>query len=109
MSHRRRILKRLKHFYDAEGPGALLLLDPIDIIGKPGNQRYAAAVNQLVSEGMIRGIAMEGSNRPAFCLNPKRIDDVMKALRWYRDPAAQFIVGALLAVAGLVLTFFLGQ
>jgi hypothetical protein len=100
MSYRKRILRRLKHFYDEQGPGDLLLLDPIDIIGKPGGQKYVAAVNQLMEERLIYGVA--AGERPAFRLNPDRIEEVKRELRWYRDPALQFVVGTLLAVGGLV-------
>jgi len=101
MSYRRRILSRLKHFYDEVGPPALLSLDPIDIIGKPGDQKYVAAINQLLAEQLILGKSGVESNRPAFYLNPDRISDIEKELCWYRNPALQWLVGIVIAICGL--------
>lgn len=101
MSYRRRILSRLKDFYDKEGPPGLLILDPIDILGKPGNQKYVAAINQLLAEGLILGKLGGESNKPAFAPNPDKINDIEKELRWYSDPALQFLVGSLIAASGL--------
>ncbi len=101
MKYRRIILKRLRHFYDNEGPPGILELNPIDIIGKPGNKKFVAAINQLLAEKLILAQPGVESNRPAFCLNPDRIDDIEKELLWYRDPALQFLVGTVIAVGGL--------
>ena len=114
MSYRREILKRLKHFYDDVGAdeSAYLLLDPIDIIGTPGNAKYVAAINQLLREDFIRAVVPKGSNRPAFSLNVAKIEDINKELNILRSPTFIFVVSTLIALAGLMLgivKFVLGR
>jgi len=103
MSYRRRILRRLVDFFDKVGPTQLLKLDPMDIIGKPVNEKYAAALNQLLAAKLVLGEDVGGGIGPAFRLNPDKLDDIKRELRWYRDPAWQFWVGTGIAIAGLVL------
>jgi hypothetical protein len=110
MSYRRHILARLKHFRGEVGPPGLLSLDPTDILGKPADQKYAAAINQLLEEKLVLGKAGVESNRPAFCLNPDKLNEIEEELRWYRDPALQWLVGAVIATCGLawaVISFLL--
>ena len=115
MSYRRLILKRLKHFYDdaGSGHGAYLLLDPLDIVGKPlpgkRGQRYSAAINQLIREQLIVGVSV-GGGKAGFSLNSDRIDNVKKELQWWRNQAIIVIVSTTIALAGLiwaVLRFFI--
>ena len=107
MSYRKLILKRLKHFWDTEGPGKYLKLDPIDILGKPADTKYVAAINQLLAEKLILGIDQGGT--PAFSLNPAEIDDIMKELSWSRNPTILFLVPVLIALAGLVWAVLKGK
>ena len=106
MSYRRLILKRLRHFYDNAGSAhdTYLLLDPVDIVGKtlPGKRgkKYVAAINQLMREGLVLSVVAGG--KPAFSLNPDRIDDVSSELHWWRNPAIIVIVTTLIGLGGLV-------
>lgn len=115
MSYRRLILKRLRHFYNdaGSGHGAYLLLDPVDIVGKPlpgkRGQRYSAAINQLLREELIVGVPV-GGGKAGFSLNSDKIEDVNKELQWWRNQTIIVVVSTLIALAGLiwaVLKFFL--
>ena len=115
MSFRRLILKRLNHFYEGAGSaeGGYLLLDPVDIVGRPlpgrRGERYAAAINQLLRERLIVGAAI-GGGKGGFSLNPDKLDDIRKELHWWRNQAIIVVASTLIALAGLiwaVLRFFL--
>jgi len=103
MNYRKIVLKRLLDFYEKEGPPpAFLSLDPIVIIGIPVNKDYADAINRLISEGIIVGVSAS-DNKPAFTLNPEKIDTVRKILRpLWKNPTFQWLVGILIAVAALL-------
>ena len=109
MGYRKRILRELKDLYDQKGHDAYTFLDPQNILKKPGNDAYAAAVNTLLAERLIIGISTAGK-KPAFRLNPDLIDEIKKELDWCRSPISQWIITSIIAVCGLavaVIKFFL--
>ena len=73
-----------------------------------GEQKFVAALNQLLHEELI--LVIEGGEVPpesgggqrlAVCLNPDRVTEVRKELLvWYRDP--RFIIPAVIGLAGVV-------
>ncbi len=104
MSDRETILRALMDLYNRRRPNSFLYADEMPNFGPP---EFAAAVNQLLSEGLIRGA--EGDEVPGSTerrllvgINHEKSGVVRQELAavWFRDP--RFIIPALAAVAGLV-------
>ena len=93
--YRRLVLEQLVRFgNEVGGPDAYLSLAPKSILGRPGDQGYVAAINELLEEGLILGVASPESE-PAFPLNPAKRAEVETELRssWYHRPVWQWAIG----------------
>jgi len=88
--------------YSEKGPNCFAQADTLPA-SSPVRQSFLAAINQLLREEIIRGIAAGevhqesgGGQRLALCLNPDKLEEVRKELLiWYRDPG--FIIPALIS------------
>lgn len=100
--YRRKILRALRALYDQKGPEEYRALDAAAIIRKPSDERYAAAVNQLVKEGLVETVSQPASNQAVFRLNAAKVEEISKELRWYRDTATQFLIATLVGLIGLL-------
>ena len=100
--YRRLVLERLTDFAkEVGGPDAYLSLSPVSILGRPGDQAYLAAINELLEERLILGVAAD--SEPAFRLNPEKRSEIEAELaKWYQRPVWQWVVGTAVAVLGLV-------
>ncbi len=89
---RKKILKELYTFYEEKGPDNYVLADTLKCFS-PRNEKFLAAVNGLLREELIKGIApgikAKGStqDRVAIAINPAKIREIKKEIRnWYKDP-----------------------
>ena len=110
MSFRRKILKELYEFYELKGPNNYVLADTLSCFS-PGNTKFIAAINGLLKEGLIKGIASgikaEGTtqDRIAIAINPDKIEIIQKVMRnWYEDP--KFWITTFLAIVSLIIAIW---
>lgn len=74
MDYRSAILAELKLLYQ-QGPEAFALADSLRCFS-PGDQSYLTALQQLLAEGLVRGISSGINDRIAISLNPEKISAI---------------------------------
>lgn len=98
MSYRKKILKELYKFYELKGPNDYVLADSLKSYTSD-NKKSLLAFNQLLSEDFIIGAEMSHTGRAAVKLNPNKIREIEKAMRyWYQDPKFWILAGTGIAV-----------
>ena len=98
-SYRTKILRAVFEFYLEHKIDNFILVDTLPSF-TPGNQKYLAAVSQLLSEELLLGLESE-NQRLSVSINPAKIMEVRSELDvWYRD--TRFMISMIIGMAGWV-------
>ncbi|MCD4779826.1 MAG: hypothetical protein K8S27_04670 [Candidatus Omnitrophica bacterium] len=104
MNHRIQILRDVYKFYNEKGPGNYGLAHTFPSF-TTGDERYLAALNQLLREKLILGVSMPDNSHEkdqmAIGLNPDRLNNIRKELSpWHMDP--KIVIPIIVGMLGLI-------